>query len=70
MDLAAKQRADPELQPLIGYLEVGTLPPDDHGARKITLKSSQYTMEEGVLYRVEDDGTVLREKVFFGSSWG
>ena len=76
-DLPTRQRADPELCPLIEYLEAGTLPPGDREARKIALSSSQYTLEEGVLYRVEDNGTLrlippadLREKIFLEAHGG
>jgi hypothetical protein len=69
--LAALQRADTELQPLVEYLKTGSLPPGDKEARKIVLASSQYMLEDDVLYRVEDNGTLrvvpptdMRESLF------
>ena len=46
-DLPELQRRDPELAPLITYLETGVLP-----AR------SQYMVQDGILYRVESDSTL------------
>ena len=69
--LASLQRADSELKPLVEYLETGTLPAEDKEARKIVLGSTQYTLQDGILYRVEDDGTLrvvpptdMREGIF------
>ena len=69
--LASLQRADSELKPLVEYLETGTLPAVDKDARKIVLGSPQYTLEDGILYRVEGDGTLrvvpptdMREGIF------
>ena len=56
--LASMQHRDPELAPLIVFLETGTLPPRDQDARQIVLASEQFTLEEDVLYYVENDGTL------------
>ena len=70
-DLAACQRQDKELAPVICYLETGLLPDDERLARTITLSASQYVLEDDVLYRVEQDSTLRiipptdqREKLF------
>ena len=56
--LASLQRGDAELAPMIEYLETGVLPPGDQDARRIALSSGQYTLEDDILYHVEDDGTL------------
>ena len=56
--LPTLQRKDDKLAPLIEYLETGILPQDDWTARPIVLTGGQYTLEDDVLYRVEDDGTL------------
>ena len=70
-DLAACQRQDKELAPVICYLETGLLPDDERLARTITLSASQYVLEDDVLYRLEQDSTLRiipptdqREKLF------
>ena len=57
-DLPTLQRQDTELEPLIKFLETGILPADNRIARVVATTASQYTMEEGILYRVEPDGTL------------
>ena len=56
--LATLQQRDAELAPTIKYLETGTLPLDDKDARQIAISSGQYTLEDNILYHVEDDGTL------------
>ena len=76
-DLSLLQRADPELAPVITYLETGRLPEEEKPARQIALTSMQYTLEDDVLYRVEDDGTLRiipptdwRERLFMEAHGG
>lgn len=57
--LATLQQQDIELAPMINYLETGTLPQDDREVRQIAISSGQYTLEDDILYHVEDDG-ILR----------
>ena len=57
-ELAALQRADKELAPILEYLDTGILPVEVKLARKIALTGSQYMVQGEVLYRVEDDGTL------------
>ena len=56
--LAARQRQDEELLSVIKYLETGLLPPDETVAKKIAMTTSQYTLEEGILYHLAVDGTL------------
>ena len=56
--LATLQKEDIELAPMMDYLKTGTLPQNDKEARWIVLSSGQYTLEDGILYRVEDDWTL------------
>ena len=56
--LREKQRLDPDLQLLITFLEDHALPEDDRKARELVLGRAQYTMIEGVLYRIESDKTL------------
>ena len=69
--LSTMQRADPQLAPIVEYLENGELPEDDERARELALTKSQYTIVDSVLYRVESDKTLRvipptsqREKIF------
>ena len=70
-DLPIRQREDPDLAAIITYLETGVLPTDEGRARTLVLSSSQYVLEDEVLYRVEPDSTLrvippanLREHLF------
>ena len=75
--LATLQRRDEELAPMINYLETGVLPSSDKEAKQTVLSSGQYTLEDDVLYRVEDDGTLRvippichRERLFLEAHGG
>ena len=75
--LPTQQRTDPELLGVIEYLETGRLPQDEKEARRVAMTSSQYTLEEEVLYRVEEDGTLRvvppvswRERLFLEAHGG
>ena len=57
-DLPTSQRRDEELAVLIKYLETGILPQDEGLARTLVLSSSQYALEDDVLYKVEQDSTL------------
>ena len=54
--LVSLQRGDPELLPLMDYLETGMLPSHDRDSRQVVLSSEQFTLEEGVLHHLEGDG--------------
>ena len=56
--LSAAQREDSDLSEIIVYLETGVLPEDESRARTLVLSSSQYVIEDDVLYRVEKDSTL------------
>ena len=77
VDLPTLQRQDVELEPFIKFLETGILPADGRTARLVATTASQYTIEEGVLYRVEFDGTLRlipprdsRETLFHSGVFG
>ena len=57
-DLLTRQRDDPDLAAIITYLETGILPPEEGPARTLVLSSSQYVLEDDVLYKVESDSTL------------
>ena len=57
-DLPTIQRRDEELAVIIKYLETGILPQDEGLARTLVLSSSQYILEDDVLYKVEQDSTL------------
>ena len=50
MTIGCEQRSDPALQPLIDYLEKGTLPAVDAEARKLVTSSEAFDIVDGVLY--------------------
>ena len=56
--LSTLQRADPQIAPIVEYLEKGELLEDDKRARELALTKSQYTIVDSVLYRVESDKTL------------
>ena len=56
--LSDRQRADPELEEIIRYLEEGTLPTDDKKARLLVLNKPQYTMVDQILYHLAADKTL------------
>ena len=75
--LASLQRGNTELAPMIEYLETGVLLQDDQDARRIVLSSGQYTLEDDILYHVEEDGTLRvvppvhqRERLFAEAKFG
>ena len=53
-----RQREDPELLPMMEYLETGTLPEEEKRARAVALSSDRFELEEGILYHVEADKTL------------
>ena len=57
-DLVARQRGDPTLSPIMGYLKDGTLPDEEKVARRLLLEQSQFALIGGVLYRVLPDGAL------------
>ena len=56
--LGKRQLSDPELRPILEYQTEGKLPAEDELAHMITLTQSHYTVVDGVLYRVQPDGTL------------
>ena len=56
--LPTLKKQDPELVPIFTYLETGVLPREDRFARTIALMSSQYLIEDGVLYHIEPNSTL------------
>ena len=56
MPLQDRQRLDPELRPMILFLEDGELAEDPKQAKLLTVEKSQYALIEGVLYHVAHDG--------------
>ena len=57
-DLAARQRRDLTLSPIMGYLEDGTLPDEEKRARRLLLEQSQFALIGGILYRALPDGAL------------
>lgn len=55
--LSQRQKADPELQPMMAYLESG-ITPEEQNAKQLILQSVEYTLLDGVLYHVEKDKTL------------
>ena len=53
-NLASLQQKDHELAIIVNYLETGALPEDE----SVSLTESQYLLQDGVLYHVEEDSTL------------
>ena len=53
-DIGKLQSQDPELSPIIAFLEQDTLPEEEQAARRLTLERGKYVMVDGVLHRVDD----------------
>src|SRR6218665_991566 len=49
-DIAEQQRLCPDIAPIIQYLEQGDLPSNDTKARCLVIESSEYALDNGVLY--------------------
>ena len=58
IDLSLMQKQDPDLAEMVTYLETGILPTDNSRGRQVALTSSQYVVEDQVLYRVEPDDSL------------
>ena len=56
--LAVLQHQVEELAPIIEFQQDGVLPQEEKFAQRIALTSSQYTVLDGVLYRVAPDATL------------
>ena len=52
--LAEQQRQDEQVSPMYNYLHKGELPENEKEARKIIAEADQFTITEGVLYKVQD----------------
>ena len=68
--LEDRKRADPDLAPIMDYIQRGVLP-DGETAHELALTQNQYELLEGILYHVEPDKTLRvilprgdRKKVF------
>ena len=57
-NLASLQQKDPELAIIMGYLETGALPEDECVSKRLSLTESQYLLQDGVLYHVEEDSAL------------
>ena len=56
--LLIQQWEDKDVGAIIKYLEMGILPQDEGQAQTLVLSSSQYVLEDNVLYKVEPDSTL------------
>ena len=56
--LSTLQRTDPQLAPIVEYLEKGELPVDDERACELAVTKLQYTIVDRVLYRVDSIKTL------------
>lgn len=52
-DFAVEQRKDPFLKEMIEFCEQGTLPAEEQTARRILLQKPMFTLEEGILYYLD-----------------
>ena len=55
--LRGRQLEDPQLREIIHYLVDGELPAENRRARQLLLSQSDFTVQDGVLYRIERDKT-------------
>ena len=58
--LRKRQLEDPELKPMIEYIEKDSIPADNNAARKLILTKPQFEVIGGVLYRVMEKDMSLR----------
>ena len=54
-EIAEQQRQDPELSPIIKYLEDGTIPTEKKLARRLVMEHSRFDVVDGVLYYENPD---------------
>ena len=57
--LRERQQQDPRLSDIMTYSETGDLPQDKRRAQELLLASSMFTIQDGILYKVEKDKTLL-----------
>ena len=61
IEIATLQRKDPNLYPILAYLEKKELPANEKKARRLVMESDRYTIIDGVLYFVDSSrGNRLR----------
>ena len=56
--LRERQQEDPRLSDIMTYSETGDLPQDKRRAQELVLASSMFTIQDGILYKVEKDKTL------------
>ena len=49
-DIKREQRSDPDLLPLIKYLETGNLPPEEQTSKKLVAESPKFDLMDEILY--------------------
>ena len=54
-EIAKMQRQDPELSPMLRYVEEGTLPSNKKDAKKLVMERSRFDIVDGVLYYENPD---------------
>ena len=52
-EIATLQHEDPNLQPILAYLEKKELPADEKKARRLVMESDRFTIIDGVLYFID-----------------
>ena len=57
-DMRILQQQDPDLHAILQFLETGLLPQDEKEGRALSLAQTHYTLEDGILFRVMEDGTL------------
>ena len=52
-EVATLQHGDPNLQPILAYLEKKELPADEKKAHRLVMESDRFTIIDGVLYLID-----------------
>jgi len=52
-DVQQLQQTCPDCRVFLEYLQSGTLPPDDAGARKIVYQAERFVLDDGLLYHLD-----------------
>ena len=62
-DIPTAQRQCPDFHDMSEYIESGSLPDDDIGARRVVIESEHYTIVDGILYHLHTPRMKNRHKV-------
>ena len=67
-EIAELQKQDPELSPMLKYIEEGSVPSEKKLARRLVMERSRFDVVDGVLY-YENPGVEGKWRIAVPTSW-